>query len=57
MGYITRTSDYDQVRCDSMIPRPMTLSAVNRYGIDNIRTLVGHRVPIESVEKSPAVRF
>ncbi|KAI9466861.1 phenylalanine-tRNA ligase [Lactarius psammicola] len=28
-----------------------------RYGINNIRTLVGHKVPIESVEKSPAVRF
>jgi phenylalanyl-tRNA synthetase alpha chain len=33
------------------------LSAINRYGINNIRTLVGHKVPIESVEKSPAVRF
>jgi phenylalanyl-tRNA synthetase alpha chain len=30
---------------------------VIRYGINNIRTLVGHKVPIESVEKSPAVRF
>ncbi|KAJ3559186.1 hypothetical protein NM688_g500 [Phlebia brevispora] len=28
-----------------------------RYGISNIRTLVGHKVPIENVEKSPAVRF
>ncbi|EIN10409.1 hypothetical protein PUNSTDRAFT_51050 [Punctularia strigosozonata HHB-11173 SS5] len=28
-----------------------------RYGINNIRTLVGHKVPLESVEKSPAVRF
>ncbi|TFY77458.1 hypothetical protein EWM64_g6555 [Hericium alpestre] len=28
-----------------------------RYGINNIRTLVGHKVPIESVEKAPAVRF
>ncbi|EJD53699.1 hypothetical protein AURDEDRAFT_110475 [Auricularia subglabra TFB-10046 SS5] len=28
-----------------------------RYGVNNIRTLVGHKVPIESVEKSPAVRF
>ncbi|KAH9999312.1 phenylalanine-tRNA ligase [Russula vinacea] len=28
-----------------------------RYGINNIRTLVGHKVPIENVEKSPAVRF
>ncbi|KAH7105582.1 tRNA synthetases class II core domain (F)-domain-containing protein [Auriculariales sp. MPI-PUGE-AT-0066] len=28
-----------------------------RYGISNIRTLVGHKVPIESVEKAPAVRF
>ncbi|CCM04785.1 uncharacterized protein FIBRA_06978 [Fibroporia radiculosa] len=28
-----------------------------RYGINNIRTLVGHKVAIEAVEKSPAVRF
>ncbi|EJD01428.1 uncharacterized protein FOMMEDRAFT_147949 [Fomitiporia mediterranea MF3/22] len=28
-----------------------------RYGINNIRTLVGHRVSIEGVEKAPAVRF
>lgn len=28
-----------------------------RYGINNIRTLVGHRTSIESVETSPAVRF
>ncbi|THH12544.1 hypothetical protein EW146_g7593 [Bondarzewia mesenterica] len=28
-----------------------------RYGINNIRTLVGHKVPIENVEKAPAVRF
>ncbi|EKM59329.1 uncharacterized protein PHACADRAFT_249754 [Phanerochaete carnosa HHB-10118-sp] len=28
-----------------------------RYGITNIRSLVGHKVPIESVEESPAVRF
>ncbi|RDX55684.1 phenylalanine-tRNA ligase [Polyporus arcularius HHB13444] len=28
-----------------------------RYGINNIRTLVGHKVSLESVEQSPAVRF
>ncbi|CAE6428295.1 hypothetical protein ACGC1H_000701 [Rhizoctonia solani] len=28
-----------------------------RYGISNIRALVGHKVSIESVEKSAAVRF
>lgn len=28
-----------------------------RYGISNIRTLVGHKVSIEGVEKTPAVRF
>lgn len=28
-----------------------------RYGISNIRTLVGHKVSIEGVETSPAVRF
>ncbi|KAG8969412.1 Phenylalanyl-tRNA synthetase, beta subunit, cytoplasmic [Tulasnella sp. 419] len=28
-----------------------------RYGINNIRLLVGHKVSIESVEKSAAVRF
>ena len=29
----------------------------SRYGINNIRTLVGHRVSIEGVEKAAAVRF
>jgi len=28
-----------------------------RYGINNIRTLVGHKVSIDSVEKAAAVRF
>ncbi|KAG6821589.1 hypothetical protein H0H93_000098 [Arthromyces matolae] len=28
-----------------------------RYGINNIRTLVGHKVPIESIENSAAVMF
>ncbi|KAF9534187.1 phenylalanine-tRNA ligase [Crepidotus variabilis] len=28
-----------------------------RYGINNIRTLVGHKVPISQVENSPAVMF
>ncbi|KAF8917916.1 phenylalanine-tRNA ligase [Mucidula mucida] len=28
-----------------------------RYGINNIRTLVGHKVPIDQVENSPAVMF
>jgi len=28
-----------------------------RYGINNIRALVGHKVTIDFVEKSPAVRF
>ncbi|KAF5363645.1 hypothetical protein D9756_000497 [Leucocoprinus leucothites] len=28
-----------------------------RYGINNIRTLVGHKVPIDNIENSPAVMF
>ncbi|KAJ7638978.1 phenylalanine-tRNA ligase [Roridomyces roridus] len=28
-----------------------------RYGINNIRTLVGHKVPIESIENTPAPRL
>ncbi|KAI0036816.1 tRNA synthetases class II core domain (F)-domain-containing protein [Vararia minispora EC-137] len=28
-----------------------------KYGINNIRTLVGHKVPIDNVEKTAAVRF
>ena len=35
----------------------MLFLGLYRYGINNIRTLVGHKVPIDSVEKSPAVRF
>ena len=30
---------------------------VHSYGINNIRTLVGHKVSLDSVERSPAVRF
>ncbi|KAI0045313.1 hypothetical protein FA95DRAFT_1607814 [Auriscalpium vulgare] len=37
------------------LERPTMIRLV--YGINNIRTLVGHKVPIESVEKAPAVRF
>ncbi|KAF5388450.1 hypothetical protein D9615_000530 [Tricholomella constricta] len=37
--------DYDQPRLSS------------RYGINNIRTLVGHKVSIEGIESSPAVMF
>ena len=33
------------------------LSLSFRYGINNIRTLVGHKVSIEGIEASPAVRF
>lgn len=32
-------------------------SRVCRYGINNIRTLLGHKVSLESVEDSPAVMF
>ena len=28
-----------------------------RYGIKDIRHLVGHKVPLDSVERAPAVRF
>lgn len=28
-----------------------------RYGLKNIRDLVGHKVPVEMVESSAAVRF
>ncbi|EED78742.1 predicted protein [Postia placenta Mad-698-R] len=33
------------------------VACLRRYGISNIRTLVGHKVSIEGVETSPAVRF
>ena len=56
MGYLARTPNDDQV-CAILNLQSVTLSAIDRYGINNIRTLVGHKVPIENVEKSPAVRF
>ena len=28
-----------------------------RYGINNIRTLVGHKVPLDNIENSAAVLF
>lgn len=28
-----------------------------RYGINNIRMLVGHKVPLENIMKSAAIRF
>lgn len=30
---------------------------LRRYGISNIRDLLGHKVPLEMIEKSAAVRF
>ncbi len=35
----------------------LILTVFIRYGINNIRTLVGHKVPIDQVENSPAVMF
>ncbi len=35
----------------------LMLTYDRRYGINNIRTLVGHKVPIESIENSAAVLF
>lgn len=47
------------IRCVSQVVMPTALLTVRiqRYGISNIRTLVGHKVSIEGVEKTPAVRF
>lgn len=36
---------------------PCLLAFLSRYGINNIRTLVGHKVSIEGVENSQAVMF
>ena len=33
------------------------ITMITSYGINNIRSLVGHKVSLESVENSPAVRF
>ena len=40
-----------------VIPTATLTIRTLRYGINNIRTLVGHKVSIEGVEKTPAVRF
>ena len=48
------------IRYDSIIffvTKHLSQNLSLRYGINNIRTLVGHKVPIEAVEKSAAVRF
>ena len=41
----------------NMFVRFADFSLMRSYGINNIRTLVGHKVSLESVERSPAVRF
>jgi phenylalanyl-tRNA synthetase alpha chain len=57
MGPQSRASDDDQV-CVMFSTHYLPCSnPPERYGIDNIRTLLGHKVSIEQVESSPAVRF
>ena len=46
------------IRFVNRLALPFLLFIVNhRYGINNIRTLVGHKVPIESIENAAAVLF
>jgi hypothetical protein len=57
VGSQSRASDNDQV-CAMFSTNYLRYSnPPERYGIDNIRTLLGHKVSIEQVESSPAVRF
>jgi hypothetical protein len=55
MGSQLRTSDYDSVSSFSELPTVVITTF--SYGISNIRTLVGHKVNVDWVERSAAVRF
>jgi len=57
MGPEFGAADYDSVSLIFFAPRSHLILLYPRYGINNIRTLVGHKVPIDGVEKSAAVRF
>lgn len=58
MGYRTRATHHDSVRLTALTSQSVRLiTTITSYGINNIRSLVGHKVSLESVENSPAVRF
>ena len=55
MGIEFREANHDQVSqpsIESTIP-----SLPTRYGIDNIRDLVGHKVDLDMVQKNPLCRI
>ena len=57
MGFEFGKTNYDSVSCFVYFLLRKMMRIGIRYGINNIRTLVGHKVSLEGIEKSPAVRF
>ena len=55
MGFELRETDHDQVS-----PASCSTESTNellRYGVKNIRELLGHKVDLNFVENNPAVRL
>jgi hypothetical protein len=54
VGSESRETDYDQVSASSFLAYQAN---VWRYGVNNIRELLGHKVNLNFIEENPAVRL
>lgn len=56
MGTVSRASYHDSVS-PILCEERLSTDEESRYGISNIRDLLGHKVPLDMIERSAAVRF
>lgn len=57
MGIESRETNHDQVS-SAALPLPiLELTCYRRYGVSNIRELLGHKVDLNFIETNPAVRL
>lgn len=56
MGFVVGEADYDQVSQNYQVVRSRVAN-VSRYGVSNIRELLGHKVDLNFIETNPAVRL
>ena len=54
MGTVAREADYDQVSHHEL---RYYFANTHRYGVSNIRELLGHKVDLNFIETNPAVRL
>ncbi len=57
MGVEFGETDYDQVSLFSSSRLSLTADIGCRYGVNNIRALLGHKVDLNFIESNPAVRL